>query len=173
MSSYQRIIFESDISDEGFKAVFPLDALGIPGLRSIEQYFTQLQGGLQSYLSLRVLVGATRATGTFTFSSTGPTNGQTCTIAGVTFTAVTSGATGNQFNISATPATVAANFATTVNRSTNLTGIAIATALLNVVTIFIVVPGAIGNGIPAAAGTLSNTVVVTPAGGTEGTRYIF
>lgn len=130
-----------------------------------------LQGGLQSTTSLKVLVGAVKAAGTVTFSSTGPTNTQTMTIAGVTFTAVTSGATGNQFNISATPATVAANLASAINAATSMAGIVTATSLLGVVTITAVVPGLIGNGLVVSAGTLSNTVVVTPVGGLDGTEY--
>ena len=104
--------------------------------------------------------GPVSATSTWTFSSTGPTNGQTCTVANITFTAETSGATGNQFNISSTPATVAANFAAAINGSTNLKGICTATALSGVVTLTSVVPGLIGNGIETGVGTLSNVVVV-------------
>lgn len=104
--------------------------------------------------------GPIAATSTWTFSSTGPTNGQTCTVANVTFTAETSGAVGNQFNISATPATVAANFAAAINGSVNLIGICTAKAVSGVVTLTSIVPGLIGNGIQTGAGTLSNVAVV-------------
>lgn len=108
--------------------------------------------------------GPIAATSTWTFSSTGPTNGETCTVANITFTAETSGATGNQFNISSTPATVAANFAAAINGSVNLKGICTATSALGVVTLTSVVPGLIGNGIETGVGTLVNTVVVAFGG---------
>ena len=111
--------------------------------------------------------GPVSATSTWTFASTGPTNTQTCTVANITFTAVTSGATGNQFNISSTPATVAANFAAAINGSTNLKGICTANAVSGVVTLTSVVPGLIGNGIQTGVGTLSNVTVV--AFGASGT----
>lgn len=169
--SYQRIVINTPITADDFKSICPLAALGLPALQSLEQYFAMLQGGLQSTTSLKVLVGAVQAAGTFTFSSTGPANDETCIVAGVTFTAKTSGATGNQFNISATPATVASNFAAAVNASSSLSGIVTASALLGVVTLTAVVPGLVGNGLYCSAGTLSNTVVVTPAGGSDGTEY--
>jgi len=169
--SVQRIVIDTAITADDFKSVCPLAALGIPALQSLEQYFAMLQGGLQSTTSLKVLVGAARAAGTVTFSSTGPTDSQTMTICGVTFTAKTSGASGNEFNISATPATVATNLKTAINASTSLAGIVTATSALGVVTITAVVPGTIGNGLVVNVGTLSNTVVVTPAGGSDGTEY--
>lgn len=104
------------------------------------------------------------ATATATFASTGPTNGETCTVANITFTAETSGATGNQFNISATPATVAANFAAAINGSSDLKGIVTATSALGVVTLTSVVPGLIGNGIQFDAGNLANTTFVAFGG---------
>ena len=108
--------------------------------------------------------GPVSATSTWTFSSTGPTNGQTCTVANVTFTAETSGATGNQFNISSTPATVASNFAAAINGSVNLQGICTAKAVSGVVTLTSAVPGLIGNGIQTGVGSLSNVVVVAFGG---------
>lgn len=108
--------------------------------------------------------GPVSATSTWTFTSTGPTNGQTCTVGNVTFTAETSGATGNQFNISGTPATVAANFAAAINGSTNLTGMCTAKAALGVVTLTAGTPGLIGNGIETGVGTLSNVAVVAFGG---------
>ena len=65
----------------------------------------------------------TPATATLTFSSTGPTNNETFTLGNVTFTAKTSGATGNQFNISSTPAVVATNLAAAINASPNMAGL--------------------------------------------------
>lgn len=108
--------------------------------------------------------GPVSATSTWTFASTGPTNTETCTVANITFTAVTSGATGNQFNISATAATVATNFAAAINGSADLKGIVTASPALGVVTLTSVTPGLIGNGIETGVGTLANTTVVAFGG---------
>lgn len=117
--------------------------------------------------------GAVRATSTFTFASTGPTNNETCTVANVTFTAKTSGATGNQFNISSTDTVVAANFAAAINGSTSLVGIVSATVSGAVVTLTSLAPGNVGNGIETGVGTLANTTVVAFAGGAESARYAY
>lgn len=100
---------------------------------------------------------ATAASGTFTVSSTGSANNETCVVAGVTFTAKTTGATGNQFNISATPATQAANMVTAFNASTSLAGIVTATSALGVVTVTAAAKGKMGNGLGISSG-LTNCV---------------
>lgn len=169
--SLQTIVIDTSLTADGFESVCPLAALGLPALQSLEQYFAMLQGGLQSTNSLLVSVGATAAAGTFTFSSTGPTNNQTCTICGITFTAKTSASSENEFTVSATPATVATNLKNAINASSDLEGIVTAESALGVVTVTAVVPGLMGNGLVIDAGTLSNTVVVTPAGGSDGTQY--
>lgn len=169
--SLQRIVIDVDLTADNFKSVYPLAALGLPALQSLEQFFAAVQGGAQDSNGITVLVGAVQAVGTVTFSSTGPTNGQSGTIAGVEFTAVTSGATGNQFNISATPATVAANLAAAINASSDLAGIVTAESVSGVVHITAVVPGLIGNGLVLDAGDLANTVAAGLAGGSDGTEY--
>lgn len=60
---------------------------------------------------------ATMATRVITFTGL-PTAAQAITVGGVTFTAVASGATGNQFNIGADAATTAANLRAAINAST-------------------------------------------------------
>lgn len=99
---------------------------------------------------------ATAASGTLTVATGGSNADETCSIAGVTFTAKASGATGNQFNVSATAATQATNMAAAINASSNLAGIVTASAASGVVTITSAVKGVIGNGIAISAGTLSN-----------------
>lgn len=100
---------------------------------------------------------ATAASGTLTVSSTGSANNETCVVAGVTFTAKTSGATGNQFNISATPTTQAANMVAAFNASASLTGIVTAANVAGVVTITAAAKGKVGNGI-AISSALTNCV---------------
>ena len=168
--SLMRIVLDSPLSAVGLKSVCDLAPGQLPALNNLLDYLGGVAGG--NYMAnLSILQGAVKASGTVTFASTGPTNGQTCTLFGVTFTAVTSGATGNQFNISATPATVAANIASAINAAASLAGIVTATSLLGVVTVRAVVPGKIGNGLVMANVNLSNTTISSLANGSDGTAY--
>lgn len=170
--AYVRLVINSNGTADDFKSQCPLAVGGLIAIDNFSAYMAQMAGGAQMGGSLSFHVGALQASGTVTFSSTGPTNGQTMTIAGVTMTAVTSGATGNQFNISSTPATVAANLITAITASTSLQNIVTATALLGVVTIKAYTPGKMGNGLVMANVNLANTVVVTLAAGSDGTAYL-
>lgn len=165
------IVIDSNQTTADFQSVVQVQMGGLPALQSIEQYFAALQGGLQTVNNLRLVINPISASGTFTFSSTGPTNNQTCIIAGTTFTAKTSASLANEFTISATPATVATNLANAINASPQTSAILTAVAALGVVTITLVSPGPVGNGIVFSAGTLSNTVAVSPTGGDYGTAY--
>lgn len=170
--SLQRLIINSDLSAVGFKSVCDLSMGGLDATNNFLDYIGGLTGG--NYMALlSFAVGAVQASGTITIASTGPTNNQTCTIAGVTFTAKTSGAVpaNGEFNISATPATVATNLAAAINAVTSLSGVVSATSLLGVVTVTAAVPGTIGNGIVMANVNLSNTTFVTLANGSNGTAY--
>ncbi len=109
---------------------------------------------------LKVTQGEVDATGLVTISSTGPTNTQVLTIAGVAITAVTSGATGNQVNIDASPTVVAASLAALLNSSSSFTGILTATSALGVVTITARAgSGKLGNKIAMVVTSWSNTAV--------------
>lgn len=145
--------------------------------------FTDLRG-LIDYLkgipsqhpaSFSLLTGAAYGTATLTVSSTGSANDETCSICNVTFTAKTSGATGNQFNISTTAATQASNMATAFNASADLAGIVTAEAVGAVVTLTSVAPGTIGNGLQISE-SLTNVALsafVTEDTGVDGTTYSF
>jgi phage tail sheath gpL-like len=94
-------------------------------------------------------------------------------IANVTFTAKTSGATGNQFNISTTPAPQATNMAAAINASASLAGIVTAEANGAVVTIYAELPGNMGNGLQISE-NLSNVALssfATEDDGDDGTEY--
>jgi hypothetical protein len=160
--SLQRLVIDTGTLSTAadFKSVCNLAPGQLPAANNFLDYIGAVAGGLQK-ANMAFNVGAVKATATFTFASTGPTNGQTCTICGVTFTAVTSGATGNQFNINSTPATVAANLVTAINAATSMSGIITASALSGVVTLSAVVPGLIGNGLVCANVNLSNTTVAS------------
>lgn len=74
-------------------------------------------------------LGAARVAGSRTFPiTTNAVAGDTVTIAGVTFTAVSSGATGTQFNVGATIAVTAANIATALNSNATVSTTYLATA---------------------------------------------
>lgn len=107
-------------------------------------------------------------TGTFTGS---PSNADTITINGVVFTAVTSGATGNQFNIGSSVTANATNLAAAINASTtarivNTVG---ATSALGVVTFFSIVPGSSGitTTITESLGNFTLAATTFTTGGTQ------
>ncbi len=107
---------------------------------------------------------------TATMTSTGSaTAAETFILANVTFTARASGATGNEFNVSGTVATQAANIAAAINASTDLAGIVTATSALGVVTITSVIPGFIGNSIQFSE-SLTNVTITQFTGGSEAHR---
>lgn len=118
--------------------------------------------------SATAYVGAVAATATMT-STGAAVNDETCVICGVTFTAKTSGATGNQFNLSGTVATQATNIAAAVNASTDLTGVCTATSALGVVTFTAAVPGKIGNGLTLTE-SLTNVTISSFTSGAVGSN---
>lgn len=130
-------------------------------MESFMNYLNALQGGVRNAsIDCQVSGGvAAQATGTLTFTGA-PTNNQTCLINGVTFTAVTSGATGNQFNIGGTVTISATNLAAAINASVTafVTGVVTATSAAGVVTITAVTPGLVGNSLLLAT-SMTNTTV--------------
>ena len=107
-------------------------------------------------------IGA-NASGTATLATAVATNA--VTVNGVTFTAVASGATGNQWNIGASDTISAANLAAAINGSVTAgaAGVVFATSSGAVVTIWSSVPGTYANNI-----TLAKTgVPITVSGATR------
>lgn len=123
---------------------------------------------------------ATMATLVLAFSGL-PTAAQAVTIAGITFTAVASGATGNQFNIGADAATTATNLKNAINASTTNAikpvGVIAATApLRNVVnacssggtvTVYTRCAGSDWNSVVETS-TLTNCALTQWSGGADG-----
>lgn len=109
---------------------------------------------------------AVRATNTITWTGAS-TNNDTIVVNGVTFTAKTSGATGNQWNIGSSASTAAANFASAYNSSTSGTLVS-ANALSGVVTLTAKTYGTVGNGYTASDGTDSGSVVTVGAAAFSG-----
>lgn len=107
-------------------------------------------------------------TGTFTGA---PTNNDTITINSVVFTAVTSGAVGNQFNLGTTATQAATNLVNAVNASTtarilNTVG---ASSIAGVVTFFSIVPGSAGIPTPITE-SLNNFTLAATTFSTGGTQ---
>jgi hypothetical protein len=93
----------------------------------------------------KISTGSTQATGTITLN--GMMAGDTITVNGVVFTAETSGATGNQFNVGVSDTATALNAAKAINASTtaNVIHVVTASAASNVITVTAVQPGLQGN----------------------------
>lgn len=120
-----------------------------------------LAGGIaQPIVYVTVEESEVKATGTITLSNTGAAN-DTLVINGVTFTAVASGATGNQWNVGGTATLSAAAIAAAFNASaTALVNTQItATSALGVVTISAVNRGYAGNAVTIAKGVDAGTVM--------------
>lgn len=173
--SLQTLVINSDLSAAGFSSVCDLSPLQLPAANNFQNYISGLCGG--NYMALLSFnVGVVAASGTITVASTGPTNTQTCLIAGYTLTAVTSGATpaNGEFNISATAATVATGIAAAINAVVGLKTLVSASAALGVVTVTSASLGTPGNGVKFANGNLSNTTFSGSgflASGSDGTAY--
>jgi len=167
MASLHRILLTVSGTKADFQSKVNLSPGGLDALQQISQFFDGIPAG-----ALRPLVGcaigAVQAVGSFTQTSTGAANGETLTVAGVTFTARTSGAVGNEWNRNNTVATSATNLAAAINASTATNIYCSAVAAAGVVTITVTQPGVLGN-LLALTESCSNTTTVTCAGGTEGT----
>lgn len=100
------------------------------------------------------------ASGTITLSGAGAAN-DTILINGVTFTAVASGATGNQWNVGGSPTASAANMAAAINASASaLVNLHVtASPAAGVVTIKSVSATALGNAVTIAKGTDAGSVM--------------
>lgn len=171
--SLQRLIINTpSLTANDFKSICPLDMGGLPAMNDFIAFLSgSVTGAGQGPALYSFNIGAVQAAGTITVATGGSANNETMTICGVTFTAKTSGATGNQFNISATAATQAANMVTAINAATSLSGIVTASRVGAVVTLTAVAPGKIGNGLVMANVNLANVTVVSFTGGSDGTAY--
>ena len=140
-------------------AITDIDILG----HSLRTYLAQVVNLGSSNIDLSISnVATVAASATITFSSIA--NNDTVTINGIVFTAKTSGATGNQFNLGATDTDAAANCAIAVNASATagVVGIVSCSAASGVVTVTALPKGLIGNAISVAIsahGTIGGNAV--------------
>ncbi len=164
------VLTAGDMSADALKSVinFGEKKEGTVGLAA---FIESMAGGVHVG-SLVCNVGAVQASGTYTVSSTGPTNNETAIVAGTTITAKTSGAVpaSGEFNINATPATVATGMALAINSVPALSGIVTAAAVGAVVTVTAVVPGVMSNGL-VMSDSMTNVATVSFTGGSNGTQY--
>lgn len=133
--------------------------------RKIRDFFKKCVSGAHP-ATIQTKINAVKASGTITFSSIA--NNDTITVAGTVFTAKTSGATGNQFNLGADDTAAAAAAVIAINASTENDGLVIATSALGVVTITALVPGELGNLIGLAISAHGSVSAALCAGGTNG-----
>lgn len=168
MSAMTRLTITTPGSVNDFNSVCNLAPGQIPALENFINYLGGVLGGNYAG-NLAFRVGVVQATGTLTVASTGSTAAQACTIANKTLTGVASAPATDQFVVSTTPATQAANMAAAINASATWSGLVTASANGGVVTLTAVVGGLEGNGLQLSAGNLSNVNAGAFAGGSSGT----
>jgi len=169
MPSLHRILITSDLTKAGFQSIANLAAGRLEAIVQLENLMGGLAGGNRQAL-LGCSIGAIQATGTLTQTSTGAANDETMTIAGVTFTAKTSGATGNQFNRNDSVTISATNLAAAINDSADVNIYVSASSAAGVVTFTALQPGVLGNLILLTESMANTTVSAAAlASGSEGT----
>lgn len=138
--------------------------------RNIGKWFEQIGIGGRDFNGY-VISGGVQASGTFTFSSIA--DADTLTVAGTTFTAKTSGASGaTEFNIGGSDAQAAINFAAAVNANTAVNTQVIASITASAVaTVKSFEMGLIGNNIPISNSAHAVVSAALLAGGTDGTTF--
>lgn len=121
------------------------------------------------YQVASVTIPAFQSFGTMTLTGQ-PSPGDTFSLANVVFTAVASGATGNQFNIGATIAATVANIVSIV--TTSLINVIIPSAASPIITFTSFASGPEGNAIQFSS-ALSNTTIAAFSGGVAGSVSIY
>lgn len=173
--AYTRIVVDTPLTATQDAANLKLNGTGSwYNVKRLVDWMRTFVNGSRS-ANMRVKVGAVKATGTVTFTSTGPVNDETMVVAGSTITAKTSATPGElEFTRSNTPNVDAVNLAALLNSHSAFTGIVTAeVTATGVVTISAAVPGLIGNKLTLTE-SMTNTAVSgsgTLASGTDGTSY--
>ena len=163
-----RVDISTDLTAANVVAQADLSCLGYQAGVNLANFIQAVSSG-QTIGEINAAAGAVAATGAVVFTDN-PSNDETVTIANVVFTAKTSGATGNQWNIGVSATANATALAAAINASSDLTGVVVATSSVGTVTLTAVTSGKIGNGL-AIAEALSNATVTAFTGGTNGTLY--
>lgn len=137
-------------------------------VQNVEQYILRLASGnelaqsasIPPQLIVTVQDNEVKASGTITFTGVGAAS-DTILINGVTFTAVASGATGNQWNVGGTVTASATNLAAAINASVTalVAGYVTASSAAGVVTITSAFFGTSGNQTTTAEGVDSGSAM--------------
>lgn len=130
----------------------PIDNSRLASIHRFVSWLRGFAGGAHSSENTIICRNnAVAASGTVTMAT--PVAGNTVTLGGVVFTAVASGATGNQFNTGGGNNAAATSLAAAINASSTagVVGCVTASASSAVVTITAAIPGKIGNAITLAS----------------------
>lgn len=137
----------------------------------LERLFQKLEAGaLAGAVNIKTAAVQAQVLGTFTSF---PANNDTIVINGVTFTAKTSGATGDQFNLGASATAAAANLVAAVNASATagVKDVVILSNVAGVVTFKSKQAGKVGNAIVLSESLGNFTLAATVmSGGTQGSN---
>lgn len=163
--SIQKILINTDLSDEQFKSVCDISQDRYLGLKNLANYLLSVASGVRS-ATVSVFQGGVAASATVTFTGA-PTADDTIMVGSETFTAKTSGATGDEFNIGGNVTATALNLANAINANATLSPVLTATPNAGVITLLCKDAGDEGNSI-ALASTLTNATTVGFANGTDG-----
>lgn len=133
--------------------------------QKLMKFVRGMMGGARS-AKVTTGINAARASGTLTLASAVATN--TATVNGTTFTAIASGATGNQFNVGSDDTETAANFVTAFNASSSVNTMLVASSEDEVITITALYPGVLGNAVTLVGGTNITASGARLTGGDQG-----
>lgn len=176
-----KLVLEVEIDESTTLQVSRMDsAIKDNVMNKLMNLMNGIQGGVYNAV-LNEKLGAVQASITGTFTDN-PLNTETIVINGVTFTAVTSGATGDQWNIvqggsaAADAAGNASGLAAAINASTTagVLDVVFASSALGVVTFTSKQAGKAGNAIILSEALTAFTLAATRlAGGTQSTNRTF
>jgi hypothetical protein len=144
------VINSKDTASDLDSYIRPRTGLQAENMNGISDLIGAMNGGMKDIQDATLVIGIP-AVGKYTFAGQ-PSNDETCVINGVTFTAKTSGATGDQFNIGSTLYVTATNLAAAINASTtagivsNVTAATGDSPLTHVVNVSALVTGKYGLG---------------------------
>jgi hypothetical protein len=136
----------------------------LAGLKLLD-YMRKCVSGARA-AKIHTKINPVKASGTITLSAHVATD--TVTVNGITFTAVASGATGNQYNIGGSDTITGDNLAAALNANVTLAAMILASNALGVVTISSLHPGAIGNAVTIAISAHGTASGARLTGGTNG-----
>lgn len=170
--SKQTIVIDAPLLSAGtFQDNYQLKMGSQQALNGVGGYLKSVAGGLQTG-SVVVRSGSVQADGYLRVATGGSVAAQACTICNITLTGRASGPVANEFVVSATAATQAANMVAAINASASFVGKVVASLVNADVVLTAVIPGAAGNGLQLSAGNLANvTLPKAFAGGSDGTKY--